>query len=156
VVKVVVYNAAVPTFVTGPRVPVARTVVPGFDPLRLRISTVIVPDVPEARPRPTEIFVRLPVTPARNVCPVHVVALKLFVVDRAAGELTWSGASPPRFASFTSPGLEAISVLAPDPVEKSPKFVSVKQLLEPFAVRAKFWTVVMPSLTITPSKEAAG
>ena len=82
------YSAAVPTFVTGPAVVVARTVVPGFTPLRLRISTVIVPDVPEARPRPMFIFVRLPVTPARNVCPVQVVALRLLVVDRVAGELT--------------------------------------------------------------------
>ena len=48
---------------------------------------MIVPDVPDASPSPTCSFVKLPVIPARNVCPVHVVADRLFVVDNAAGEL---------------------------------------------------------------------
>jgi hypothetical protein len=45
-------------------------------------------------------FVKLPVMPARNVCPVHVVADRLFVVDNAAGELTWSALLKRRNSQF--------------------------------------------------------
>jgi hypothetical protein len=154
--KVAVYVAPVPLgFVTGPSVATDEsTVEPGVFVLALCISTVTVPVEPELSPRLMLIFVKLPVLAAVNVWPAHVVdvGVVLIVVIEV---WFWSIASPPVLASFTSPGLAAMSELVPDPVEKFPKFVSVKQLLEPVAVSARFWTVVVPPLTTTPLTDAA-
>ena len=47
-----------------------------------------------------------------------------------------------------------MSTLLPVPVEKSPKVVSVKQLLELMGVSERFCTVVPPPVTTTPLIEA--
>src|SRR6185369_2072883 len=130
-----------------PAVEVARTVVPGLLPDRLRISTVIVPDVPDASPSPSRSFVKLPVMPARKVCPVHAVADRLFVVDNAAGELTWSTFSNGGIVNFTSPGLALGSTLVETPARKSDCVVSVRHPAAGAAASEKSCDVVPPSVT---------
>src|SRR5438067_569938 len=115
--------------------------------------------VPEqlAQKRLVSTFVTAAVTLGVKVCPIKDVLLNPYPDPKPLSSACWSRifGPPEATVSLTSPGLEAISTLVPVPVVKSPKFVSVKQLLELLGVSARSCTVVLPPLTTTPLTETA-